>query len=61
IYDRFGKLLKQINPNSPGWNGTFNGENMPADDYWFTIRLDVVFGEDESVIKEFSVHFSLIR
>ena len=61
IYDRYGKLLKQINPNSQGWDGTFNGENLPATDYWFTIRLDLVFGEDESIIKEFSGHFSLIR
>ena len=61
IYDRYGKQLKQINPNSQGWDGTFNGKNLPATDYWFTIRLDLVFGEDESIIKEFSGHFSLIR
>ena len=61
IYDRYGKLLKQINPNSQGWDGTFNGKNLPATDYWFTIRLDLVFGEDESIIKEFSGHFSLLR
>ena len=61
IYDRFGKLLKQLSPLGPGWDGTFNGENLPATDYWFTIRLDVVFGEAESVIKEFTGHFSLKR
>ena len=61
IYDRFGKLLKQLSPLGPGWDGTFNGENLPATDYWFTIRLDVVFGDAESVIKEFTGHFSLKR
>ena len=61
IYDRFGKLLKQLNPLGPGWDGTFNGENLPATDYWFTIRLDVVFGDAESIIKEFTGHFSLKR
>ncbi|MDA8904166.1 T9SS type B sorting domain-containing protein, partial [bacterium] len=30
IYDRFGKLLKQLSPLGPGWDGTFNGENLPA-------------------------------
>ncbi|MDC1492687.1 T9SS type B sorting domain-containing protein, partial [Flavobacteriaceae bacterium] len=61
IYDRFGKLLKQLSPLGPGWDGTFNGENLPATDYWFTIRLDVMFGDDQSLIKEFNGHFSLKR
>ena len=25
IFDRYGKLLKQLNSDSPGWNGNFNG------------------------------------
>jgi gliding motility-associated-like protein len=39
IYDRFGKLLKQLDSNSNGWNGTFNGENLPSADYWFVLTL----------------------
>ncbi len=39
IFDRFGKLVKQFNSNSEGWNGTFNGQNLPATDYWFTLTL----------------------
>ena len=39
IYDRFGKILKQISAIGPGWDGTYNGKLMPADDYWFTIEL----------------------
>ena len=61
IYDRYGKLLKQLSPLGPGWDGTFNGENLPASDYWFTIRLNVIYGDDESLIKEFTGHFSLKR
>lgn len=40
IYDRFGKLIKQIAPLGQGWDGTFNGNLAPADDYWYTIKLD---------------------
>jgi gliding motility-associated-like protein len=40
IYDRYGKLLKTLPYNSRGWDGTYNGENMPTDDYWFV--ADVV-------------------
>ncbi len=35
IYNRHGKLLKTLPHTSPGWDGTFNGQNMPADDYWY--------------------------
>jgi len=37
IFDRYGKLLKQIGANSQGWNGNFNNNPMPTDDYWFII------------------------
>lgn len=40
IFDRFGKLLKQITPSSQGWDGTFNNQNLPATDYWYTIVLE---------------------
>ncbi|WP_394908110.1 T9SS type B sorting domain-containing protein, partial [uncultured Mesonia sp.] len=29
IFDRYGKLLKQLSPSGPGWDGTFNGKPMP--------------------------------
>ena len=40
IYDRFGKLLKQISTNGLGWDGKFNERTMPADDYWYIIQLE---------------------
>ena len=51
IFDRYGKLIKQLNGN--GWNGTYNGKELPADDYWFTIIFD-----DGKTTKG---HFSLKR
>ena len=39
IYDRYGKLLKQINPLNEGWDGTFNNEKMPVDDYWYVTHF----------------------
>src|SRR5690606_4082071 len=39
IYDRYGKLLKTLPDYSPGWDGTYNGYNMPADDYWFVAKI----------------------
>ncbi len=53
IFDRFGKLLKELDPLSPGWDGTFIGKPMPSTDYWFRVQL-----EDG---REFKSHFSLVR
>jgi gliding motility-associated-like protein len=53
IFDRYGKLLNQLKSNFPGWNGTLNGSNLPADDYWFHLIF-----EDGKTIKG---HFTLKR
>jgi len=56
IFDRYGKLLKEIDPNSLGWDGTFNGNQVPATDYWFKL----IYTKD-NITKEFSSHFALKR
>ena len=53
IFDRYGKLLKQINPLSHGWDGTYNGNPLPTSDYWFYVTL-----QDGRVFKN---HFTLKR
>ena len=53
IFDRYGKLIKQISPSGKGWDGTYMEKLMPTDDYWFTIKL-----EDGRTAKG---HFSLKR
>ncbi len=58
IFDRFGKLLKEFDLNSAGWNGSFNEELMPTNDYWFVIRYKEVTSESE---KEHKGHFTLKR
>ena len=40
IFDRYGKLLKELRPNSLGWDGTFNGHQLPASDYWYVLKSD---------------------
>lgn len=39
IFDRFGKLISQINGNGTGWNGTYNGNQSASSDYWFVLEL----------------------
>ena len=58
IFDRYGKLLKQLSPTGDGWDGTFNGEPMPSSDYWFTIQYNEPL---DSSRKDFKAHFTLKR
>jgi gliding motility-associated-like protein len=53
IFDRHGKLLKQISPQGAGWDGTYNGNPLPSSDYWFKATL-----MDGTT---FSSHFTLKR
>ncbi|MDP3312487.1 T9SS type B sorting domain-containing protein [Lutibacter sp.] len=57
IFDRYGKLITQIDPKGDGWNGIFNGNFLPASDYWFSVELIDRNGN----IKIKKGHFSLIR
>ena len=57
IYDRYGKLLKQINAKENSWNGLFRGAKLPASDYWYVAELVKTNGD----VKIYKGHFSLVR
>jgi gliding motility-associated-like protein len=38
VFDRYGVLLTQIEPNSKGWDGTYNGQPLPSSSYWYKAR-----------------------
>ncbi len=60
IFDRYGKLLKQLDETTLGWDGTFNGRPMPSSDYWFRLEYE----RDESgmlVANTIRTHFTLKR
>ena len=56
IFDRYGKLIKQIGSNTSGWNGFYNGTELPTNDYWFI--ADVKRGNISFEVKG---HFTLRR
>lgn len=53
IFDRYGKLITSFRGQDLGWDGTFNGNLLPATDYWLKIKR-----EDG---REHKGHFSLVR
>jgi gliding motility-associated-like protein len=39
IFDRYGKLIKELNAMST-WDGTYNGHELPSTDYWFVVTRE---------------------
>ncbi|WP_044399153.1 T9SS type B sorting domain-containing protein [Lacinutrix sp. Hel_I_90] len=58
IYDRYGKLLKQLSPTGEGWDGTYNNNPMPTSDYWFTVEYREPNTDEKKALR---AHFTLKR
>ncbi|VXC38183.1 conserved hypothetical protein [Flavobacterium sp. 9AF] len=56
IFDRYGKLIKELSPLGTGWDGTFNSKDLPSTDYWFTVEY-----QENQQNKVFKAHFTLKR
>lgn len=54
IYDRFGRQVARFKGDVAGWDGTFNGQDMPGTDYWFEIQTRI---GDQPIVG----HFNLFR
>jgi gliding motility-associated-like protein len=53
IFDRYGKIIKVLSTNTDSWDGTYNGTELSATDYWFVVtRANGI---------EYKGHFSLKR
>lgn len=53
IFDRYGKLVKEFYSGSQGWDGRYEGNLLPSDDYWYLIKLPSG--------REVRGHFAMIR
>ncbi|WP_157718062.1 T9SS type B sorting domain-containing protein [Gramella sp. MAR_2010_147] len=59
VFDRYGKLIRELNTaQGKGWDGTYNGKPLPADDYWFRVEfVDEKTGDH----REYMSNFTLMR
>jgi gliding motility-associated-like protein len=57
VYDRFGKLVADVDLTGDGWDGFYNSERLPSADYWYLVKFLDQFGD----YREKQGHFSLIR
>ncbi|QSW90548.1 T9SS type B sorting domain-containing protein [Flavobacterium endoglycinae] len=54
IFDRYGKLITQLNSSKMSWDGTFEKIPLPASDYWYALKID----DSKPILRG---HFSLKR
>lgn len=54
VFNRYGKFIHHIVPSQTFWDGTLNGEKLPADDYWYVLKIDETTPTRKG-------HFSLLR
>lgn len=55
IFDRYGRKIAELKPGQ-GWNGMYQGRELPTGDYWFILHLREP--DDDRVFKG---HFTLYR
>ncbi|MDY8138648.1 T9SS type B sorting domain-containing protein, partial [Aquimarina sp. 2201CG5-10] len=55
VFDRYGRLLAEFVGEDKGWDGIYQGKELPSGDYWFTVILNDVDN------REFTGHFTLYR
>lgn len=53
IFNRYGKLITQLTETNTAWDGSFKGEKLPSDDYWYVAKL--------TNGKTYTGHFALRR
>ncbi|WP_162984925.1 T9SS type B sorting domain-containing protein, partial [Mesonia aquimarina] len=59
--DRYGKLLKQLSPSGPGWDGTYNGNPVSSNDYWFRVEYMETLPDGSLQPRKFKANFTLKR
>ncbi|WP_346883306.1 T9SS type B sorting domain-containing protein [uncultured Algibacter sp.] len=55
IFDRYGRKIAEY-PLGQGWDGLYNGKELPSGDYWYILKLN-----DERDDREFVGNFTLYR
>lgn len=56
IFDKYGKLIKRIDSNGEGWDGSYQNNEIASGDYWFQI-----FYTEDGANRAFKSHFALKR
>lgn len=56
VYDRYGRVVDENVIDHNGWDGKYQGSELPSGDYWYVVQLN---GETDD--REFVGHFTMYR
>ena len=56
IFDRYGKIIKELTDRNSQWDGTYNGNKLPTSDYWY-----IVYYNADGKELTYASHFTLKR
>ncbi|CAM1367109.1 hypothetical protein TXIAM_360001 [Tenacibaculum xiamenense] len=56
IYDRYARRITEFQGSQQGWDGTYQGRELPSGDYWYTIYFKELSGQERKTMGHFTLY-----
>jgi gliding motility-associated-like protein len=56
IYDRYARQIKIFTGSQQGWDGKYEGRDLPSGDYWYTIYFKELSGQERKIMGHFTLY-----